>query len=716
MVVARQGHVAVRLANGDVLVVGGLSDPQPLSNTEIPLSSAEVYHTLLDRFEPAGPMGTARLDFAATLLKDGKVLVEGGCDVESCASDYLGFASAELYDPSTRRFTPTGSMSVGRANQTSTLLADGRVLIVGGNTIVEDVTNTAETYDPATGRFTTTGHMAHARNSQSATLLHDGRVLVAGGEDGSNGLGTAEIYSPSTGSFTSTGNMWTPRSGHAAALLPDGRVLIVGGSVGSVTLASTEIYDPTTGQFSPWINAPATLYDLTAVTLADGRIAIIGCTDYAWSDAANVEVEIYDPAKAAFTATLAPEVRQFAPAATALTNGRLLLTGGSGESPHASVITQIMTPPSLDRPAASARPTPQPTARAGQVPSLKPETFGLTGHMTAAREGATATLLRDGRVLVTGGNDPGAADHALSSAELYDPKTGRFTPTGSMTVPRLGHTATLLGDGRALIAGGGAGDNADFLTSAEVYDPTTGRFSPTGWMTTGREDHTATLLRDGRVLVVGGDQGSAQDWVGAIASAEIYDPRTGEWTVTGSLHTPRTDHTASLLPDGRVLIAGGTDNEGDVSNTVASSEIFNPTSGRFAKAVSMHTARDGATATVLADGKVLIAGGWGSPRPSAEVYDPASGSYQVVGSMTGPRAGHIAVRLGNGTVLLAGSAGASAEIYDPVARRFRATGKMAFGTDYGGTACLLADGRVLFIAGNDSDSGETLDQAQLYQP
>jgi len=284
------------------------------------------------------------------------------------------------------------------------------------------------------------------------------------------------------------------------------------------------------------------------------------------------------------------------------------------------------------------------------VPLFKTETynpatgaFSSTGDMTNYRYCQTATLLTNGKVLVAGGYDtsfrtpPG--NLPLATAETFDPATNTFSSTaGNMTVPRACHTATLLINGKVLIIGG---DNTAALT-AELFDTATGTFSATGSMVFARQHHTATLLQNGNVLVTGGLDNTA----------EIYDPATGKFSATGSMNVARSSHTATLLANGTVLVTGGGDN---------SAELYDPATGTFSATGNMAVSRSSHTATLLNNGTVLIVGGYHAPgtavpivERSAEVFDPTAGSFSLTGSLVTPRAAHTATLLSNGTVLITG--------------------------------------------------------------
>jgi len=340
-------------------------------------------------------------------------------------------------------------------------------------------------------------------------------------------------------------------------------------------------------------------------------------------------------------------------------------------------------------------------------PSPKQDSpWATTGSMMAPRYLHTATLLQDGKVLVAGGADGRAV---LGSAELYDPRTGAWTATRNMSTLRWHHTATLLRDGRVLVAGGATGES-DVLASAELYDPSTGSWTASGSMITPRLYHTATLLTDGRVLVAGGV--SVRGGF-SIASAELYDPRTASWTTTGSMTTARQSHTATLLSDGKVLVAGGFG--------LASAELYDPRSGTWTPTKSMTTPRQFHTATLLPSGEVLVAGGDSSA--SAELYEPSTRSWTATGRMAAVRAGHTATLLPGGEVLIAGGVGSdevasltSAELYDPSTRSWTTVVRMTTPRN-SQTATLLTDGKVL-LAGGES-FGRTvrfLASAELYDP
>jgi WD40 repeat protein len=276
----------------------------------------------------------------------------------------------------------------------------------------------------------------------------------------------------------------------------------------------------------------------------------------------------------------------------------------------------------------------------------KENRFETAGTMNSRRSGHTASRLPDGKVLIAGGFD----GTYLDTSEIFDPLTHRFTPGPRLTVPRSEHTATRLDDGRVLIAGG-VGTGWTFLASAEIYDPRTSRFTATGSMMTPRESHTSTLLKDGRVFITGGHKGrrSAME---IFASTEIYDIRSGRFSKSVDLTIKRHKHDAVLLNDGRVLISGGSD-ERDYAGAYDSLELIDISKAKSESVATTLVTRYklNGSVIVLKNGKVLIAGG----SNTAEVFDPSSKQIsRVDGTYGSSRHFATATLLNDGRVLVAG--------------------------------------------------------------
>ncbi|MDQ6911904.1 MAG: hypothetical protein M3128_03410 [Verrucomicrobiota bacterium] len=241
-------------------------------------------------------------------------------------------------------------------------------------------------------------------------------------------------------------------------------------------------------------------------------------------------------------------------------------------------------------------------------------TWSSGGTLSFPRVNPTGNLLPNGKVLIAGG--AGQAGF-LASAELYDPTSHSWTATGSLAHARSLHTAILLPNGKVLVAGG-IGSNGAALASAELYDPATGLWTGTGDLVSAHADHNAMLLGSGKVLVEAGLNRTALDPDCTIA--ELYDPATETWTRTGDLQVPRGQHTASLLPDGSVLIVGG--EKGD-SQALASTERYDPTTETWTLSGSLITARLMHRATLLRNARLLITGGTdqGAYPNTTELYD-----------------------------------------------------------------------------------------------
>lgn len=368
--------------------------------------------------------------------------------------------------------------------------------------------------------------------------------------------------------------------------------------------------------------------------------------------------------------------------------------------------------------------TPSPGGPSGQPGSGQPATStpatatpaGLitrAGQMTMTRAGHTATLLPDGRVLVTGGCTQRSCEGVTAATELIDPASGTSVRGPDMLQRRVGHTAVTLSDGRILLIGGFGQQGV--LATTELFDPATGSFAAGPELSAPRADVAAFLLPDLSVLVAGGFDGQV-----SVATTEILDATATAFRETAAMSVTRSSHAGALLSDGRVLITGGGSGGGS-GEVRASAEVYDPAAGTWAATGEMTARRHKHAAAVLPDGRVLVIGGSderdsrGRYR-SAEIYDPVAGTFGSAGDMGAARYKIVSavVRLQDGRLLVAGGA-PGAEVFDPVGARFEPVGGDGTVDQSFAAAVLLDDGSV-YVTGGYDPSIELTDQVLRYTP
>jgi len=399
---------------------------------------------------------------------------------------------------------------------------------------------------------------------------------------------------------------------------------------------------------------------------------------------------------------------------TLLAAAALLLVGGALAAGSGLVRRPAVVPP-VPAPSLAAvviaspdalSPGPSNLARlsASPIPAApRGGTWIATGSMTTPRHVTAAVRLLDGRVLVAGGQSSDGSD--LTSAELYDPSTGAWTPTRSMIHPGSG-PATLLVDGSVLVQ-----DHSGDVAGAELYDPATGTWSMTRSQPGADGYVAATLLSDGRVLVVD-----------RYAGAGMYDPVSGTWSRTGPMVVPREDTPTMIrLPDGRVFVGGGW-SPGD--GRVSSAEVYDPQTSAWTAVAN--TGFFNHAVTLLQDGTLLVLG-----EPIPQLFNPATGAWTRTQALArpddGPRNAR-GTRLLDGTVLVAGEGpdGRLAQVYDPATQSWSVAGSM-MPDPWGAvpdirSATLLGDGTVLVAGGSCCLATQTgtraaaISSAELYVP
>lgn len=332
------------------------------------------------------------------------------------------------------------------------------------------------------------GEMNHSRVDHSATLLVDGRVLIVGGMDAAfTPLRTAEVFDPETNKWTTIGEMRQARTKHSAALLNDGRVMVTGGMNEHLeTIGTTEIFDPETGEWSEYESMRTVRRGHFTLSLNDGRVAVVGGI------------------------------------------GQTL--GGLGILANIVAVGALLST---------------------EIYDPKTDTWSQANDMREGHSGGLAVVLKDGRVLIAGGYNQA---EALASSEVFDPITNKWMRTESMARKTFANTATVLDDGTVLFTGGFGMSRAKggITPGSEVYDPTTNEWRRAPDTIHGRMGHTSTLLPDGRVITIGGSIAS-----GPVNTGEFMDPVTWTWTEISPMSVERSGHTATLLRDGRILVAGG---------------------------------------------------------------------------------------------------------------------------------------------------------------
>jgi N-acetylneuraminic acid mutarotase len=625
------------------------------------------------------------------------VLVAGGCCKPG--NPFVGLASAELYDPSTRSWSLTGSLNVARSGHTATLLADGEVLVAGGTcngsaygcdagSFLVNL-KSAELYDPATGVWTKTGSMAVGRELHTATLLGNGQVLVTGGfnscdDDFCSDLREAELYDPATGTWRAAKPMRAAREQHTATLLSDGTVLVAGGldeggfGRNGSTYSSAEIYDPTFDRWSAAASMNARRFGQSATLLPGGWVLVAG--------GGTSTSEVYEPGPALWVPVGSLGTTRTGHTATLLANGEVLVAGGSGPD------RQPLSTAELYR--TGAGPLVRLSASSLSLPTQEVRTVGNGVAVTVTNFG-TAPL--DVFGAATSGANPGDFFTASACARPVAPGSScsievRFAPL----YPGVRTASVDIADDAPL-------DPQHVAVRGDAAGPFV--WVATGPMSSARSNFAATNLLDGRILVAGGYSANV------LATAEIYDPTTESFTPTGSLSTPREFPASAVLADGRVLVAGGYGPSGSINTPLSSAELYDPTTGRWTPTGSMLAASDGLTATPLADGSVLVTGFSGS---NPELYDPTHGTWSTTGPLPVANEGGLTAPLHNGEVLLAAGANGTSALYNPSTNAWTTAGSTA-ASHFGGTATTLTDGDVL-VTGGQSNGGGALTTTELYHP
>ena len=632
-----------------------------------------------------------------------------------------------LPGPAFAQWTAKASLPSARASAGAAAAVSGKLYVVGG--LGASALATMDSYDPTTNSWTTKTSMPTARTQPGVGVVN-GIIYVIGGMTGSGTfLTTVEAYDPASDSWTTKASLPATRAAMGVAVV-NGILYSIAGTSGSGNVSDVYAYDPQTNSWTTKASIPTARYE-PAVGVINGIIYVAGSDSGGGTYLSTVES--YEPATNSWT-TRASMGTPRGGAAHGVIDGIFYVAGGTSTGYSRPTTAESYNPatnswttqPSLSTPRSSiisgvlsgvlyALGGDNGTSRLSNNEAFQPKgTWSTTGNMSVARHLLSATLLSNGSVLAAGGYNGTAA---LASAELYNSSTGTWSATGSMAVARYRHTATLLADGKVLVAGG---VNSVTVSSAELFDPSSGTWTTTGSMTTARAEHRAVLLANGKVLVAGGHSVTPGCcYQGFWSSAELYDPSTGTWSATDGMDYIRSGgHSLTVLANGNVLVAGGEAalaGQSCCPGYTTTAELYNVSTGTWALTGSMATARHQHSATLLSNGRVLVAGSSGSVA-SAESFNSATGTWSTAGSLSISRTNHTATTLANSNFILftGGTTNTSArvDIYDVAAGTFSSEVNMSNTRVEGHRAMLLQNNRLLVVGGSTGSS--TLSSAELY--
>jgi hypothetical protein len=732
------------LRTGEVMIAGGEASGSPDQ-----LREAYVYDPISGQVRAAGTMNRDIAKATVSLLPSGKVLVAGGGTTEQTPQ-----ALTEIFDADAGAFTQGPALSRPRGSHTAVALPNGHVVLIGGRDSDWVSIDATEVVDHEKGSSAPGPRLRNHRGERysfASLVLPDGRVLVAGGvsREGTY-LDDTEILHVEGRTGTPGPRLTRVRAGASSVLLPDGRPLLVGPGVSA-----------------EWMSIPWTLEDRltlaigrsghTATRISSGEVILAG------NSADDPSVEAFDRTTGRVSSAGELSAFRWAHTATLLDDDQILLLGGGGSAIETAEVfdprTGASTPGgTLLRGRWYHTATRLPDQRvliAGGCESPEIEawdpatrTTSVVGRLFQGRYAHTATLFPDGRVLIAGGF-AATSWEIFSSTEWFDPATGETSQGPNLTAARHSHAAvitpsgdlvlvgyagtldvldagahefrsvhagvfyshpraTLLTSGKILITGGEAYHGA--VASAYLYDHETDIVETLPDMSTPRVEHSSTLLEDGRVLLAGGSL-RPNTALQNRATLEVFDPVTKEFSRLDTPSDFRSNRTASLLPSGSLLLAGGT------SAGTAHCELWNPATREALPTDKMNAARTGHTATTLGTGAVLMVGGesWQTPTPTAEIFELPAEQFQPVGDMQIARTNHSATRMPSGEILVVGgAANPTCEIFSPSTATFRTTGALHRARSKHG-AVLTPEGRVL-VAGGQSPEGDAILEIESFDP